>query len=214
MKNYNKWITLFLGPFGVHKYLAGEIPMGILYTLTGGLLGIGWMVDTIKAFLYSPQNSTPISFHKTLQALPVITPSGLILKPDELCHYQGAAHTEKTSSRIAGYTTQHVGGSVRIAKGMSIRSGGNQRRAVRETLTETSNGILYVTNKRLVFIATKNAFDKSLTALSAYVPNQGHITLLFGNQSFDLITSDAFRIGEIIDGILNGMSIEQTNFGS
>lgn len=47
MKNF--LITLFGGAFGVHKFLAGKWGLGILYLFTGGLFGIGWLVDTILA---------------------------------------------------------------------------------------------------------------------------------------------------------------------
>ncbi len=204
-KNYNKWATLFGGWFGLHKYMMGEIGMGILYTVTGGLFCFGWIIDTIKAF--ANLNCESPTLYTPLKSLPVLTPNGLVLKENEICHYQGSAHTEKTSSRIAGYTSQHKGGSVRIARGLSVHTGGTERQAVRETLTEKSRGILYITNKRIIFIAPKNAFDKSLSSLSAYIPSQEHMTFLFGNQSFDLITADSFRIRNIIDGILNGIPV-------
>ena len=47
----NKWtaffLCLFLGPFGVHKFYEGRAGMGIVYLLTAGLFGIGWLVDCI-----------------------------------------------------------------------------------------------------------------------------------------------------------------------
>lgn len=47
----NKWVAfflcLFLGGFGAHKFYEGKIGMGILYLLTVGLLGIGWIIDLI-----------------------------------------------------------------------------------------------------------------------------------------------------------------------
>lgn len=207
-KNYNKWVTLFFGWFGLHRYIAGEIRMGILYTCTFGGFGIGWVIDTIKAFSVSNGKAIPIRF--PLKSLPVLTPNGIVLKEGEVCHYQGAAYAEKKSSRIAGYTSQHIGGGIRIAKGLSVHTGGTEKQAVREILAEKSNGVLYVTNKRIVFIAPKSAFDKSISSLSAYVPDQGHIVFLFGNQSFDLVTTDSFRIKDIIDGIFNGIPAEYT----
>ena len=47
------WMTtfllcLFLGGLGVHRYYVGKIGTGILYTLTAGLFGIGYLVDFIK----------------------------------------------------------------------------------------------------------------------------------------------------------------------
>ena len=46
-----KWVALllciFLGMFGVHKFYEGKIVMGVLYLLTVGLFGIGWLIDII-----------------------------------------------------------------------------------------------------------------------------------------------------------------------
>lgn len=51
VKLRNKWVAFFLcfcfGVLGVHKFYEGKVGMGILYLLTGGLFGIGWLVDLI-----------------------------------------------------------------------------------------------------------------------------------------------------------------------
>lgn len=50
-KPKNKWVAFllcfFLGTLGVHRFYEGKIATGILWLLTAGLLGIGWLVDVI-----------------------------------------------------------------------------------------------------------------------------------------------------------------------
>ncbi|MCQ2501113.1 MAG: TM2 domain-containing protein [Lachnospiraceae bacterium] len=47
----NKWAAVlmcfFFGVFGVHRFYEGKIGTGLLYLFTGGLFGIGVIVDLI-----------------------------------------------------------------------------------------------------------------------------------------------------------------------
>ena len=36
------------GFFGLHQYYVGKIGTGLLYTFTGGLFLVGWVLDLIK----------------------------------------------------------------------------------------------------------------------------------------------------------------------
>lgn len=53
----NKWVAfllcLFLGYLGAHKFYEGKSGKGVLYLLTVGLFGIGWIIDCI-ALLFKP----------------------------------------------------------------------------------------------------------------------------------------------------------------
>ena len=50
----SKWVSfflcIFLGVFGAHKFYEGKILLGILYACTGGLAGIGVIIDAISLF--------------------------------------------------------------------------------------------------------------------------------------------------------------------
>ena len=50
----NKWVAfllcLFFGFFGVHKFYEGKILLGIVYIFTGGLFGIGVLIDLVILF--------------------------------------------------------------------------------------------------------------------------------------------------------------------
>ena len=40
------WLLLiFLGLFGIHRFYLGKWVTGIIYLISGGLLGIGWLYD-------------------------------------------------------------------------------------------------------------------------------------------------------------------------
>ncbi len=53
----NKWVALllcvFLGFFGAHKFYENKAGMGIVYIFTGGLFGIGVIIDFIT-LLFKP----------------------------------------------------------------------------------------------------------------------------------------------------------------
>lgn len=52
MSSTKSWIVtlllcIFLGELGIHRFYAGKVGTGLLYLFTGGLFGIGWILDII-----------------------------------------------------------------------------------------------------------------------------------------------------------------------
>lgn len=60
-------LCIFLGMFGVHRYYVGKIGTGIIWTLTAGFFGIGWIVDIFTVALggFYDVNGYVVRFHPT-----------------------------------------------------------------------------------------------------------------------------------------------------
>ncbi len=45
-------IVFMLGMLGVHKFMKNQVGLGVLYLFTGGIFGIGWIIDVIQSLIY------------------------------------------------------------------------------------------------------------------------------------------------------------------
>lgn len=54
-------ITIFLGELGVHRFMSGKIGTGIIWLLTGGCCGIGWIIDIVNVATgkFTKKDGTP-----------------------------------------------------------------------------------------------------------------------------------------------------------
>ncbi|MCL2762733.1 MAG: TM2 domain-containing protein [Treponema sp.] len=50
----NLLLTIFLDPLvqGINRILRGKVIIGILWFITGGLFGIGWIIDIITMLIH------------------------------------------------------------------------------------------------------------------------------------------------------------------
>lgn len=54
-------ITIFLGELGVHRFMSGKIGTGVIWLLTGGCCGIGWIIDVVNVATgkFTKKDGTP-----------------------------------------------------------------------------------------------------------------------------------------------------------
>lgn len=52
-------LAIFGGGLGLHRFYLGSVGMGIVYLLTAGLFGIGWLVDIIKVATQKDWGAAP-----------------------------------------------------------------------------------------------------------------------------------------------------------
>ena len=54
-------ITIFLGELGVHRFMSGKIGTGIIWLLTFGCFGIGYIVDVVQVATgkFTKKDGTP-----------------------------------------------------------------------------------------------------------------------------------------------------------
>lgn len=44
-------LVIFLGPLGIHRFYLGYPFWGLVFLFTGGLFGIGWILDIIRVLI-------------------------------------------------------------------------------------------------------------------------------------------------------------------
>lgn len=144
--------------------------------------------------------------HKMLSptdSLPIILTSNVLLSNGEICHYCGPATFVKTKNVVVGYSGGSRGSSIRIAKGMSVKVGAHKASPIRGDVQEKTDGVLSITNKRVVFSGNKGAFDKKISTLSAITPYKNGIAFQFNDKQYPLETKEPEYVYEILARIIN-----------
>ena len=97
--------------------------------------------------------------------MPVVDVMKLVLNEGEMCHYYTVAIRLVTKDRVVGYSGESAGVSIRVAKGISLRTGGYKGVPIRGEVTDATAGELYLTNERLIFVSKKDNFEIPLNKI-------------------------------------------------
>lgn len=131
--------------------------------------------------------------------LPNIQLDILNLGADEFCCYVDYASTYKDKTKVVGYTGKSAGVSVRIAKGLSYRTGGTGSQAIRNTERTTYNGYLILTNKRIIFTSPGVSFDKPINKVSSIVNISNGLVFQIGQKSYEIQVATAYLFNRALN---------------
>ena len=198
-------ICLLFGWLGVHKFRERKILMGILYFFTFGLFCIGWTYDSIKYLIRAIKGPVVDNDLVLLKegTLPIIHGSTVFLQKNELCHYSNPATLYIAKTRVTGYSSGSSGVNIRIAKGVTYRTGGSKGAPIREKVMESFPGTLSITNQRIIFSSMQNSFDKNISTISSINPYDDGFILQFSSTSYTIGTKDVNKIVQILTILMN-----------
>lgn len=118
--------------------------------------------------------------------LPQFSTKTIMLGKNEICRFidRAVLITQKTQKE---YRRRSNGSSFRVAKGFTIHSGGGTTTPIEHVVTEYTQGFIYVTDIRIIFVAQEKTFEKKVKNLTAVVPYNDAVGLQYGSQTFNLI---------------------------
>ncbi len=126
--------------------------------------------------------------------LPQLNTDKIFLKNGEVCSYIDKAilniHEKKRMSRHVGHTSPGLFKGTRIGTGIT--------KPIEYEEIKQQKGILYITNKRIIFQAPENAFEKQHRYLSAIEPYSNAVFLQYGNTVYDLIVPDGAIVNHLL----------------
>lgn len=131
--------------------------------------------------------------------LPVLAGVPVILGDGEVAHFFGPARRYITKTKAVGRTGSGSGVSVRVAKGVSVRTGGGSSRTVYDDVTDAFAGQVILTNRRIVFLAKQNGFDCKLDAISAITPEGDRLMIQAGSKTYRLAVAQQGHFAKVLE---------------
>jgi hypothetical protein len=128
--------------------------------------------------------------------LPQLNTNRVFLKKGEKCHYIDKAILMKPKVK-RNYA--HLGAGFTIS---GLRINGGIVEPIEQEYFTRINGIIYITNKRTIFQAERNGFDKSHTSLTSIVPYANAVDMQYGSTCLCLIVPNGGLVNKVYDILL------------
>ena len=169
--------------------------MGLLYDLFGRPGNSGPLVRTPQIPSILPQ----VAKDEILAGrLPQINADKLFLTRGEVCHYADQALLIQEIKKRYVQTTSRGRSTPGLLRGNRWHSNSSVSSVEEEIKTIDHKGILYVTNKRIIFTSKEFGFDKRFTYLSSYKAYSNAIELQYGSNLYELFVPDGNLVNIVI----------------
>ncbi len=209
-------ILLFFGAFFVFVFIVSAsiqyessiwvmLVCGIVFCVIGILLLTGTIYKAEKKRRTKGVYLTEDAIDKLEKGieLPIIyTP--LFLDYGEVAVYYSEATLLETKKRVVGRTGGYSGVSVRIAKGLSVRTGGSSGRSVYGDVSFTYPGELVITNQRIVFLSDSKGFELKHHSIIAATAHKDGFVFQGKSKSYVLLLPRVDLATLAFDGVRTG----------
>ncbi|WP_313583976.1 hypothetical protein [Lacrimispora sp.] len=133
--------------------------------------------------------------------IPRLDTSSLILKEGEFSSFECDTYTSTVKNKLVGSTGSGGGVSVKVVKGLYLRSGTFGSRRIYKDVVEKYHGKFIVTNKRLVFLNSDKGFEIPYPKLTSVYSSGDTLNIQSQNKSFGVYLSSPEIIEELIKAI-------------
>ena len=215
-------ITIFCSLFGLLLFIIGLSDPIISMAVCGGIIMIASVFGTIfigkrlskitryknqikhdvvfedSAIIDKTQLEAQVSPEQKLQQQIVENPH-ISLYDGEVCYYCNTASAIHQKNIVTERISGGAGVSLRVAKGISIRTGGGNSQVIRENVNEYFDGTLYITNIRIILLSPKYGFDIYISKITQLLYKDFGLEIFSGSKCYQVFTTDGENIRKLVE---------------
>lgn len=133
--------------------------------------------------------------------IPHIETNLIILKNGEFASFESPAFMTITKNKLVGSKGSGGGVSVRVAKGLYVRSGSSGSRKIYKDVDETYPGTFIVTNKRMVFLNPQKGFEITYPKLTSVYSDGNSLSLQSQSKGYNISVITPSVVAALIQAI-------------
>ena len=168
-----------------------------------------WIIRSIICEI-KKVNLEKANYEKTVQetissiragGIPKIESCSLILKDGEFACNEVQTYLTETKNKAVGSTGSGGGVSVRVTKGVYVRSSSGNSRKIYKDVTEKYFGSFIITNHRIVFMNNQKGFEIPYEKLTGLISSGKYLTLQSRNKSYTIFVNEPIVFEELIRAV-------------